>query len=163
MQRRGFLQSLLAAAAGLSAVGTASAMLAPQEPMRPQVVEKPKKKRRKKKPTSSLARSPQDEAMELLKQCRVIAIEEMHSVAGALAFTVRYAYAGNEWTRTELDDKADSLLAGAKPRSITVECTAQALDIDAYDLHLGAIQSYSVPSYKNYEVVVEWVAPHLKV
>lgn len=163
MQRRGFLQSLLAAAAGLSAVGTASAMLAPPEPLRPKVVEAPKKKRRKKKPASSLARSAQDEAMELLKQCRVIAIEEMHSVAGVLAFTVRYAYAGKEWTRTELDDKADSLLAGAKSRSITVECTAPMLSLDAYDMHLGSIQKCVVPDYKSYEVVVEWVAPHLKV
>lgn len=163
MKRRGFLQSLLAAAAGLSAAGTASAALAPPEPLRPKVVEKPKKKKRKKRKPDTLARSAQDEALELLKQCRVIAIEEMHSVAGVLAFTVRYAYAGKAWTRTELDDKADELLAGAKPRSISVECTAPMLSLDAYDMHLGSIQSFAVPDYKSYEVIVEWVVPHLAV
>lgn len=161
MQRRGFLQSLLAAAAGLSAAGTASAALAPPEPLRPKAVEKPKKKRKKRKP-DYLARSAQDEAMELLRQCRVIAIEEMHSVCGVLAFTVRYAYAGTSWNRTELDDKADELLAGAKPRSISVECTAPMLSLDAYDMHLGSIQQYAVPDFKSYEVIVEWVVPHLK-
>jgi len=160
MQRRGFLQSLFAAAAGLSAVGTAAASTASPKPaltLPPPAAAITKPKRRKKKPPVP---SAVDEAIDLLKQCRVVSMDQYWRVGDIPMMSVRYSYAGKDFEKSDLDRQVEKIVENAKPRSIEVSCMADYTDLD----HLGADGNWrlmSVPSPGRYEILVEWVGVNL--
>jgi hypothetical protein len=156
MQRRGFLQSLFAAAAGLSVAGTAAASTAPTKLPSP-AIDSPtaaitKPKRRKKKPPVP---SAVDEAIDLLKQCRVVSMEQYWRVSEVPMMSVRYSYAGKDFEKSDLDRQVEKIVENAKPRSIEVSCMADYIDV----YHLG--DPYIRPSPGRYEILVEWVGVNL--
>jgi hypothetical protein len=159
MQRRGFLQSLFAAAAGLSAAGTAAASTAPKPALPAPAVESPvaaikKAKRRKKKNQPPLP-SAQDEAIKLLKQCRVVSMEQYWRVGNVPMMSVRYSYAGEDFEKSDLDRQVEKIVENAKPRSIEVSYMSDHIDV----YHLG--DPYIEPSPGRYEILVEWVGVNL--
>jgi hypothetical protein len=160
MQRRGFLQSLFAAAAGLSAVGTAAASTASPKPaltLPPPAAAITKPKRSKKKPPFP---SAVDEAIDLLKQCRVVSMERYWRVSEVPMMSVRYSYAGKDFEKSDLDRQVEKIVENAKPRSIEVSCMADYTDLD----HLGDDGEWrlmSVPTPGRYEILVEWVGVNL--
>ena len=154
MQRRGFLQSLFAAAAGLSAVGTAAAATSPKPALTlpPPAAAITKPKRRKKKPPFP---SAADEAIDLLKQCRVVSMERYWRVSEVPMMSVRYSYAGKDFEKSDLDRQVEKIVENAKPRSIEVSCMADHIDV----YHLG--DPYIEPRPGRYEILFERVGVNL--
>jgi hypothetical protein len=160
MQRRGFLQSLFAAAAGLSAVGASASVATSPKPALtlppPAAAIKTPKRRKKKPPVPSAV----DEAIDLLKQCRVVSMDQYWHVSDIPMMSVRYAYAGKDFEKSDLDRQVAKIVENAKPRSIEVSCMADYTDLD----HLGADGEWrlmSVPTPGRYEILVEWMGVNL--
>jgi len=146
MQRRGFLQALLAAAGGLAAARTATASLTP-----PQVAIKAD--------TAPLQKSlTEAQAMvaEMLEECRVTEISRECRVDGLASHTITYKHAPNA-TRTPLDSQAREIVAQySGPSSVTVSHSGDdSLDISELDLDRGW-RKYSSPSPSKYEIIVEY-------
>ena len=162
MQRRGFLKSLFAAAAGLSAAAAGAASTAPKPALPAPAVESPvaaiKKAKRRKKKNQPPVPSAVDEAIDLLKQCRVISTEQHWRAGNIPMMSVRYSYDGEDFEKSDLDRQVEKIVENAKPRSIEVSCTTDQID------HLGDDGEWHKTSLlpaRRYEILVEWVGVNL--
>lgn len=153
MQRRGFLQALLAAGAGLAgaraAVQAASSL--PPEPVKtttPQVAITADTK-----PLRRNLDEAQRTVMEMLKECRVRKLERIDYAVGlgVSSWVVTYTHAPAA-PRTSLDDEADQITESRAPVSVTVSSCEQDMDI----VSLGG-SFYKTPlTSPTYEIQVEY-------
>lgn len=148
MQRRGFLQALLAAGAGLAgarAVVQAAPAAAPAKATTPQVAVTADTK-----PFRRNLDEAQRTVMEMLKECRVINASRVDTVHGHTSWTITYTHAPTA-PRTYLDDQADLIAADRVPVSVTVTQHEQDVDI----IELGGF--YKTPVTKaGHDIEVEW-------
>jgi hypothetical protein len=155
MQRRNFLQALVAAASGLTVAGRAA--VAASSP--PLAAPKPAGVTPRVATTTAKIERHLDESqrmvIEMLKECRVISVSQSVIVSGAETWTVTYRHAPNA-SRTSLDDEADEASRGRVPRSVNVSAIASSVGIDDPD----EFGHYSlIPSFDrgDYEIEVEWI------
>ena len=144
MQRRNFLQALLAAGsalAGAKAVTAAVALPEPSEAIAPK----------------TLRRRHEDDAqrtvMEMLKECRVRKLERIDYAVGlgVSSWAVTYTHAPAS-PRTSLDDEADQIIESRAPVSVSVSSYEQEVDI----ISLGG-SFYKTPlTSPTYEIQVEY-------
>jgi len=157
MQRRNFIQALVAAASGLTAVGrAASAASSP-----PLAAPKPTGVTPCIAVTADTTKFERslDEAqrmvIEMLKDCRAISVSQSVIVSGAETWTITYRHAPKA-SRTNLDDEAARASRGRVPRSVNVSAISSSSDISDID----DFGHYSiVPTFDrgDYEIEVEWI------
>jgi len=159
MQRRSFLQALMAAAGGLTVAGrAAAAAVAPASPppaaiksasVTPGIAVTADTKQFER----SLDES-QRTVIEMLKDCRVTSLEKSVLVSGFESWTITYQHAPHA-KRTSLDDQADEASRGRAPRSVSVTPLASSIDIATLD-NFGYYETMSIDK-GDYEIEVEWV------
>ena len=125
MQRRNFLQALLAAGsalAGAKAVTAAVALPEPSKAIAPKVAVTAD--------TKPLCRSldeAQRTVMEMLKECRVRRLERFEHVSQQPSWRVTYEHSPDA-PRTSLDDEADEIHETRVPKCVTVMNSADDID-----------------------------------
>ena len=150
MQRRGFLQALLAAGAALAGTKVAVQAAALPAPVSttPQVAITAD--------TKPLRRSLDDAqrtVMEMLKECRVKELQRIDYAVGlgVSSWVVTYTHAPAS-PRTSLDDEADQIVESRAPVSVSVSSCEQDIDI----VSLGG-SFYKTPlTSPTYEIQVEY-------
>lgn len=146
MKRRGFLQALLAAGAGLAgARAVVRAAPAPAKTTTPQVAITADTK-----PFRRNLDEAQRTVMEMLKECRVINASRIDTVHGHTSWTITYTHAPNS-PRTHLDDQADLIAADRVPVSVTVTQHEQDVDI----IELGGFCKTTITK-ACHDIEVEW-------
>jgi hypothetical protein len=145
MQRRNFLQALLAAGsalAGARAVTAAVALPEPSKAVSPKAAVAAN--------TQPLRQNIESEAqrtvMEMLKECRVLNLESSVDIRAASSWRVTYRH-DPDAPRTSLDDEAKKIHETRVPVSVMVTSLADD-NIDVWNLHDTTKQTY--------EIQVEW-------
>jgi hypothetical protein len=149
MQRRNFLQALLAAGSALAGARAVTAAVASPESAKavaPRVTVAAN--------TQPLRRNldeAQRTVMEMLKECRVLRLEESVGIRAASLWRVTYRH-DPDAPRTSLDDEADRIVESRPPVSVLVSSYEREVDI----VSLGG-SFYKTPLTKpTYEIQVEY-------
>ena len=144
MQRRNFLQALLAAGSALAGAKAVTAAVALPEPSKA-IAPKPPRRRH------------EDEAqrtvMEMLKECRVRKLQRIDYAVGlgVSSWFVTYEHSPDT-PRTSLDDEAEQIIESRAPVSVSVSSYEREVDI----VSLGGWLE-KTPLYKpTYEIQVEY-------
>jgi hypothetical protein len=143
MQRRNFLQALLAAGSALAGSRAVAAAVAPPESAKA-IAPNTQPLRR------SLGES-QRVLMEMLKECRVLKLERSDDIWAASSWRVTYRH-DPDAPRTSLDDEAHQIVEARAPVSVSVSSYGREVDI----VSLGG-WLYKTPLTKpTYEIQVEY-------
>lgn len=145
MQRRNFLQALMAAAAGLTVAARPATAKPPRVTIGADTTQ-----------FASRLDETQRTLVEMLKECRVTQWSRDTLVSGgAETWTITYHHAPNA-SRTSLDDEADAASRGRVPRSVIVTHISSSFDISDPDEfgHYGLVPSFDKGDY---EIEVEWI------
>lgn len=140
MQRRNFLQALLAAGSALAGAKTVTAAVAPKVAVTANT-----------KPLRRNLDEAQRTVMEMLKECRVLNLEKSVDTRAASSWRVTYRH-GPDAPRTSLDDEADQIIESRAPVRVSVSSYEREVDI----VSLGG-SFYRTPLTKpTYEIQVEY-------
>jgi hypothetical protein len=134
MQRRNFLQALLAAGSALAGAKAVT----PPKAIAQKVNAQPLRQ--------NIENEAQRTVMEMLKECRVLNLEESVDIRAASSWRVTYRH-DPDAPRTILDDKADEIYETRMPVRVMVTSVADD-NIDVWNLHDTTKQTY--------EIQVEW-------
>ena len=117
MQRRNFLQALLAAGSALAGARVVTAAVALPEPSKA-IAPKPLRRN---------LDEAQRTVMEMLKECRVRRLERFEHVSQQPSWRVTYEHSPDA-PRTSLDDEADEIHETRVPKCVTVMNSADDID-----------------------------------
>ena len=151
MQRRNFLQALLAAGSALAGARVVTAAVALPEPSKsvaPNVAVTADTK-----PLRRNLDEAQRAVMEMLKECRVRKLERTDYAAGlgVSSWSVTYTHAPDS-PRTSLDDEADRVIESCAPVNVSVSSCEREVDI----VSLGGWLDKTPLTKPTYEIQVEY-------
>jgi len=130
MQRRNFLQALLAAGSALAGAKAVT----PHKAIAQKVNAQPLRQ--------NIENEAQRTVMEMLKECRVLNLEESADIRAASSWRVTYRH-DPDAPRTSLDDEADEIYETRMPVSVMVTSVADD-NIDVWNLHDTTKQTYEI-------------------